>query len=217
VKQRDARSISVVSIPVDAVELRAQFQVPNGAAAAVLLTHAGGGSRRGARRNAVAGALHKAGIATLSFGLLTEREAADRANVFNVDLLVQRLGDVAGWLRHHEGTEALRLGYFGAGTGAAAALIAAAEDPTIRAVVSYGGRPDLAASALLRVRAPTLLIVGDDDIPMLRSNEHAYAQLHGERALRIMHGAGQLAEAAGAGEDVARCATEWFVRYLKKP
>jgi putative phosphoribosyl transferase len=204
----------VISIPADTVELEGLLGLPDGAEAVVLFAHGSGSSRLSPRNNYVARALRAAGIATLLFDLLTEREAADRANVFAIDLLAQRLGEATQWVRHDADTRGLDIGYFGASTGAAAALIAAAADPAIRVIVSRGGRPDLAASALLRVRAATLLIVGGDDVPVIRLNEQAYAQLRCEKDMRIVRGATHLFEEPGTLEAVVRLATEWFVRYF---
>jgi putative phosphoribosyl transferase len=217
VKQEDTARTRVVSIPADAVELEGQLGLPDGAEAVVLFAHGSGSSRLSPRNNYVARALRAAGIATLLFDLLTEREAADRANVFAIELLARRLGEATRWVRHDADTKGLRVGYFGASTGAAAALIAAAADPTIRAIVSRGGRPDLAASALLRVRAATLLIVGGDDVPVIRLNEQAYAQLRCEKDMRIVRGATHLFEEPGTLEEVVRLATEWFVRHFEAP
>jgi putative phosphoribosyl transferase len=217
VRQRGTVQTSIVNIPVDAVELPAQLRVPDDVAAAVVCVQSRGGTPRRPRRNDVIGALHEARVATLVCDLLTEREAAQRADTLAVGRLAGRLADLTAWLRHHEGTEGLQIGYCAAGIAAAAALIAAAEDPTVRAVVSCSGRPDWAASALPRVRAPTLLIVGDEDIPLLRVNEQAYAQLRCEKDLRVVRGAGLLFDEPGTGREVARWATSWCVRYVMKP
>jgi len=203
-----------VRIVVDAVELDGILSVPHGAAGIVLFAHGSGSSRLSPRNTYVAGELRRAGIATLLFDLLTLREAADRAMVFDVELLATRLGATRGWVGHYATTQNLAIGYFGASTGAAAALIAAAGDPTIQAVVSRGGRPDMAAAVLPKVTAPTLLIVGGDDTPVIRLNEQAYALLHCEKALRIVPGASHLFEEPGTLEEVTRLATEWFGRHL---
>jgi len=155
-----------------------------------VFAHGSGSSRLSPRNTQVARMLRDAGIATLLFDLLTEREAADRANVFDMQLLADRLRAATAWIRKTEATRALHVGYFGASTGAAAALIAAAADPTIGAVVSRGGRPDLAAAALPKVKAPTLLIVGGDDTLVVDLNQDAYAQLRCEKQLTIVPGAG---------------------------
>ncbi|HXJ34057.1 MAG TPA: dienelactone hydrolase family protein [Candidatus Eisenbacteria bacterium] len=153
-------------------------------------------------------------ITHATFDLLTADEGENRALVFDVAFLAGRLRAAADWVRKHEFTEDLRIGYFGASTGAAAALIAAASDPAIAAIVSRGGRPDLAASALPRVQAPTLLIAGGDDAPVIQMNREALAQLRCEKRLTIVPGASHLFEEPGTLEEVVRLATEWFRRYM---
>lgn len=199
---------------VGAVELDGILSVPPGAAGIVLFAHGSGSSRLSPRNTYVAGVLRRAGIATLLFDLLTPGEAADRAMVFDVELLAVRLGAASAWVRRQATARHLAIGYFGASTGAAAALIAAAGDPTVGAVVSRGGRPDMAAAVLPKVTAPTLLIVGGDDTQVIRLNEQAYALLRCEKALRIVPGASHLFEEPGTLEEVTRLATEWFDRHL---
>ena len=165
----------------------------------------------------VAEALQHAGIGTLLFDLLTEKEAEDRENVFDIDFLAHRLSDATRWLRHKDGTSSYPLGYFGASTGAAAALVAAAQDKAIGAVVSRGGRPDLAIRHLAGVRAPTLLIVGGHDFGVIELNEKAYRVLRCEKALKIVPGATHLFEEPGALEQVSELAEDWFTRHLKAP
>jgi len=204
-----------VRIRADAIQLDGALGVPRDAAAIVVFAHGSGSSRLSPRNTHVAQVLRHAGIATLLFDLLTEREAADRANVFDMQLLADRLRAATVWIRQSEATRALHVGYFGASTGAAAALSAAATDPTIGAVVSRGGRPDLAASALPRVQAPTLLIVGGDDTLVMHLNQEAYAQLTCEKQLTIVPGASHLFEEPGTLDEVTRLATEWFSGHLK--
>jgi len=201
-------------IPAVAMELEALWGIPDGAAGIVLFAHGSGSSRHSPRNSFVAGALQGAGIATVLLDLLTEREAADRTNVFDVALLAERLCAATDWVRQQAETRQLRVGYFGASTGAAAALIAAARDASVAAIVSRGGRPDLADAALRHVRAPTLLIVGGNDHVVFRLNEEAYARLRCEKAMRIVPGASHLFEEPGALDEVARLATEWYGRYL---
>jgi putative phosphoribosyl transferase len=196
------------------VELDGTVGVPPGAESVVLFAHGSGSSRLSPRNAYVARALREAGIATLLFDLLTEEEAADRANVFDVEFLARRLQAATVWVRHYPDTEDLRVGYFGASTGAAAALIAAAADREVRAVVSRGGRPDMAAAVLGKVTAPTLLIVGGDDGPVIQLNQQAYAQLRCEKALRIIPGASHLFEEPGTLEQVTRLAIDWFSLHL---
>jgi putative phosphoribosyl transferase len=196
------------------VELDGTVGVPPGAPSIVLFAHGSGSSRLSPRNAYVARALREAGVATLLFDLLTEEEAANRANVFDVDFLARRLRDVTVWVRQQPNTRALNIGYFGASTGAAAALIAAAADPAVRAVVSRGGRPDMAAAVLAKVTAPTLLIVGGDDTQVIQLNQQAYAQLRCEKALRIIPGASHLFEEPGTLEQVTRLAIDWFSHHI---
>ncbi|HXQ22718.1 MAG TPA: dienelactone hydrolase family protein [Candidatus Acidoferrales bacterium] len=203
-----------VRIPTDGTELDGLLGTVSGATGIVVFAHGSGSSRLSPRNTAVAGVLRAAGIATLLFDLLTETEATDRANVFDIDLLAQRLLDASRWVRQEAATGRLSIGYFGASTGAAAALTAAATDAAIRAVVSRGGRPDLAAQVLPKVKAPTLLIVGGEDAPVIRMNREAYALLRCEKELRIVPGATHLFEEPGTLEEVTRLATAWFLRHL---
>lgn len=203
-----------VRIVGEAIQLDGTLGVPKGATGIVLFAHGSGSSRLSPRNTYVARVLRDAGIATLLFDLLTEREASDRANVFDMQLLAQRLRLATMWIRQSEATRDLRVGYFGASTGAAAALIAAAADPTIAAVVSRGGRPDLAGSALPNVQAPTLLIVGGNDTLVIDLNQDAYAQLRCEKQLAIVPGASHLFEEPGTLEEVTHLATDWFSRHL---
>lgn len=196
------------------IQLDGTVGLPAQAEGIVLFAHGSGSSRLSPRNAYVARALREAGIGTLLFDLLTEEEAANRANVFDVEFLARRLHDATVWVRQERTTQHLCIGYFGASTGAAAALIAAAADPDVRAVVSRGGRPDMAAAVLAKVTAPTLLIVGGDDGPVIQFNEEAYAQLRCEKALRIIPGASHLFEEPGTLEQVTRLAIEWFSRHL---
>ncbi len=202
-------------IRADAAELEGLLAIPEGATGIVLFAHGSGSSRLSPRNVYVSQALQHAGIGTLLFDLLTEREARDRDNVFDIDLLAHRLSSATKWLRASEGIDKYTVGYFGASTGAAAALISAARDPTIRAVVSRGGRPDLASRYLGQVKAPTLLIVGGEDTQVIAMNESAFAQLKCDKALEIVPGATHLFEEPGTLEEVARLASEWFERHLR--
>ena len=206
-----------VQIPTGVAPLAGVLSVPSLAVGVVLFAHGSGSSRLSPRNAFVAGVLRAAHMATLLFDLLSEREAADRANVFAVDFLARRLRDATAWVRLSEMTRELPVGYFGASTGAAAALIAAADDPTIRAVVSRGGRPDLAKRVLWKVKSPTLLIVGSDDFPVMRLNEEAYELLGCERQLSIVPGASHLFEEPGTLEEVTRLAAQWFSRHFTTP
>ena len=181
----------------------------------VLFVHGSGSGRLSPRNAAVAQQLRAAGLGTLLFDLLTEAEAADRRNVFDIDLLSERLRAATAWLSRQPEAAGLSLGYFGASTGAAAALQAAAVSPIdIAAVVSRGGRPDLAGPALRRVRAPTLLLVGSRDPEVLDLNQLALAQLTCFARLVVIRGASHLFEEPGTLEEAGRLATAWFVRHL---
>lgn len=209
----------VVWMPVGAVTLEGDLGIPEGANGIVVFAHGSGSSRRSPRNRFVAQVLRQGGLATLLFDLLTqEEEVMDMWSGhlrFNIGLLADRLVGVTDWVVHNQDTQTLRVGYFGASTGAAAALVAAADRPSaVRAVVSRGGRPDLAGPALSHVQAPTLLIVGGADVPVITLNEEALAKLRVEKRLVIVPGASHLFEEAGALEEVARLARDWFDRYL---
>lgn len=212
----------LVQVPAGRVTLEGNLAVPEAASGIVLFAHGSGSSRFSPRNRYVAQVLRKAGIATLLIDLLTpEEEAVDLRTAhlrFDIGLLAERLAGATDWLLQHPDTRDLRIGYFGASTGAGAALVAAAERPqAVAAIVSRGGRPDLAGPALARVQAPTLLIVGGRDFPVIRLNEEALAQLRvPEKQLVIVPGATHLFEEPGALEEVARLATDWFVRYLSR-
>ena len=205
-----------VLIPSDSVVQEGDLTIPKDAIGIVLFAHGSGSSRLSPRNQFVADALQEVGVGTLLFDLLTEAEAEDRDNVFDIDFLAHRLVDATRWLRHRDGTRNYPLGYFGASTGAAAALVAAAQDKSVAAVVSRGGRPDLAMRHLGHVAAPTLLIVGGHDFGVIELNEKAYRVLRCEKSLKIVPGATHLFEEPGALEQVAEFAGDWFKRHLKK-
>jgi putative phosphoribosyl transferase len=199
--------------------LGATLTVPDGATGLVVFAHGSGSSRLSPRNQAVAEALNARGLATLLLDLLTtaeEREDAVTAELrFDIPLLASRLLIAGAWAATDVETQDLRVGFFGASTGAAAALVAAGLRPgSVAAVVSRGGRPDLAANLLPRVTAPTLLIVGGRDATVLRLNEEAYARLTCPKRLEIVPGATHLFEEAGALDAVARLAANWFLRHL---
>lgn len=196
------------------MRLEGELVIPEGATGIVLFAHGSGSSRLSPRNQYVAQTLQHAGMGTLLFDLLTDEEAADRENVFDIDFLAHRLGDATRWLRANEDTAAYALAYFGASTGAAAALTAAAQDHAIRAVVSRGGRPDLALRHLAEVKAPTLLIVGGRDYGVIELNEKAYRLLNCEKSLKIVPRATHLFEEEGTLEQVASLASEWLVRHF---
>ncbi|MGA0610798.1 dienelactone hydrolase family protein [Caldimonas sp. KR1-144] len=178
----------------------------------VVFAHGSGSSRLSGRNRQVAQSLQQRGLDTLLFDLLTEEEAANRDNVFDIELLAARVGEALDAVDGR--VPAQRIGLFGASTGAAAALVAAARRPDVAAVVSRGGRPDLARAALPDVRAPTLLIVGAADVEVLALNREAYAQMRCEKRLEIVPRATHLFAEAGALETVAILAGDWFVRHL---
>ncbi|MFI8962978.1 phosphoribosyltransferase family protein [Streptomyces sp. NPDC053493] len=210
----EARDVEV-RIPLGGREVGGRLTVPEGATGLVLFAHGSGSSRHSPRNQAVAAALNRAGLGTLLFDLLTEEEADDRANVFDTPLLAERLRQAGDWLADRPSTARLRTGYFGASTGAAAALWAAAEPgSTVGAVVSRGGRPDLADARLPEVTAPTLLIVGGADPVVLDLNEQAQRRLRCEHRLVTVPGAGHLFEEPGALERVGRLAADWFADRL---
>jgi dienelactone hydrolase len=201
------------------VTLAGEVQIPAGARGIVLFAHGSGSSRYSPRNQYVARVLYDAGIGTLLFDLLTpEEEALDlrtRQLRFDLALLAARLVDATTWLASTDAMQPLRIGYFGASTGGGAALVAAARlGQAVSAVVSRGGRPDLAGTALSRVVSPTLLIVGERDDVVLQLNEDAYAQLRCEKELRIVPNATHLFEEPGALEAVARLAAAWFGQHL---
>jgi putative phosphoribosyl transferase len=205
----------LVYIPADAVTLEGELIIPAGAQGVVAFAHGSGSSRQSPRNTFVARVLQAAGLGTLLFDLLTRAEDIDYETRFDIALLTRRLIAATQWLQQQPQTKTLAIGYFGASTGAAAALQAAAAlGPQVSAVVSRGGRPDLAGSALVHVRAPTLLIVGGEDHGVIELNRQAYAQLQGEKEIVIVPGATHLFEEPGTLEEVARLAAQWFTQRL---
>jgi putative phosphoribosyl transferase len=203
------------TITIAPVGLEGLLGLPLDAKGIVLFAHGSGSGRLSPRNNFVAQALREDGLATLLFDLLTAEEARDRRNVFDITLLAQRLLMATAWVREDAETRDLLVGYFGASTGAAAALIAeAAHEGPIAAIVSRGGRPDLAGPALARVNAPTLLIVGGDDVEVLALNRAALAKLRCEKQLVIVPGATHLFEEPGTLEAVIDHARSWFLRHF---
>jgi len=209
--------MNTVKIPADSVELSGELVLPSSASGVVLFAHGSGSSRFSPRNTFVANVLQQQGIGTLLFDLLTRAEDQDYAMRFNIDLLTRRLLDATAWLQANPETKALHIGYFGASTGAAAALQAAAEmGNDIAAVVSRGGRPDLAGeTALSQVIAPTLLIVGSADYGVIELNEQAFALMRCKKALMLVPGATHLFEEPGTLEQAAQHAANWFLKYLQ--
>jgi pimeloyl-ACP methyl ester carboxylesterase len=200
---------------VPPVGARATLTIPGGACGLVLFAHGSGSSRLSPRNRSVASGLHAAGFGTLLFDLLTRTEEQNRGNVFDIALLAQRLVTATKWLAERPERGSLPMGYFGASTGAAAALVASTMTAIpIRAIVSRGGRPDLAGSALSLVTAPTLMIVGGNDLPVISLNRDAAACLRCAHEVTIVPGATHLFEEPGTLEAVIDLARNWFARHL---
>lgn len=211
---------ALLSIPVNGIELEGMLVVPRQAKGVVLFAHGSGSSRLSPRNTFVAQNLHESGIATLLMDLLTKQEDTASENRFDIDLLTWRLERATQWVMEQPRCSSLDIGYFGASTGAAAALNAAATFGTaIGAVVSRGGRPDLALPALANVQSPTLLIVGSLDDVVIELNRQAYENIKAEKHLAIVEGATHLFEEPGTLNEVARLAAHWFKRHLggKRP
>jgi len=215
----DTGDIRTVQIPSGQIKLEGELNIPANATGVVLFAHGSGSSRHSPRNQFVAQTIREAGVGTLLFDLLTrEEEAVDistRHLRFDIALLAERLVDATSWIKGESATSNLNVGYFGSSTGGGAALVAAANPGSeVGAVVSRGGRPDLAGDALPLVTAPTLLIVGGLDYAVIRMNEEAFAQLRCEKELKIIPGATHLFEEPGTLEKVAWLAADWFQKYL---
>ncbi|HZV97430.1 MAG TPA: alpha/beta hydrolase [Methylophilaceae bacterium] len=209
-----------VEIPAAQVKLGGEIVLPEQAEGIVLFAHGSGSSRHSPRNQYIARVLQSAGLGTLLFDLLTEEEETIDLSTghlrFDIELLARRLVHATRWVQHNPSTQRLNIGYFGASTGGGAALMAAGiMGEQIRAIVSRGGRPDLAAESLPHVRTPTLLIVGGYDERVIEFNRSAYERLHGEKSLEIVPNASHLFEEAGALEEVARLSAYWFIQYLQ--
>ncbi len=213
------RRVTVSEVTIPPLGLAGTLNVPEVSIGLVVFAHGSGSSRHSPRNTAVARALNDHGFATLLFDLLTAQEESDRANVFDISLLAERLVEAVRWLgRQRPLIAELPIGLFGASTGAAAALVAAARLPErIRAVVSRGGRPDLAGEALPMVRAPTLLIVGGADFQVIELNDEAFDRLRVPKAMEIVEGATHLFPEPGAMDAVIKHAARWFEHHLRKP
>jgi putative phosphoribosyl transferase len=204
-----------IEIPDGRRKLRGTLRLPGEVSAVVVFAHGSGSGRFSPRNQFVARVLQQSGLGTVLIDLLEEDEAGDRSLVFDITLLADRLQSAADWVADQRETRGMKLGYFGASTGAGAALVAAARKPeAVGAIVSRGGRPDLAGASLARIAAPTLLIVGGDDEAVIPLNRLAYEQLRCTRQLQIVPGATHLFAEPGALEEVARLAEEWFLRHL---
>lgn len=195
------------------IEIKGIFTAPENAKGIIIFAHGSGSGRLSPRNNFVARLFEKSGFATLLIDLLSPEEEADRKNVFDIELLASRLETATQWIL--DKFKKMKIGYFGASTGAAAAICAAAKLPkVIKAVVSRGGRPDMAENCFSKLKAPTLLIVGGDDDEVILLNRSAFEKLSVEKDLVIVPGATHLFEEPGKLEEVARLANEWFVKYL---
>jgi putative phosphoribosyl transferase len=210
----------LIQIQIGKILLEGNLNIPLNASGLVIFVHGSGSSRHSPRNQFVAQVLHEQGIATLLIDLLTVSEEKEDSLTghlrFDIELLARRVIGITEWVLQNPKTLSLKIGYFGASTGGAAALVAAAEkQAVVKAVVSRGGRPDLAASSLAKVKAPTLLIVGGSDIPVIQMNEQALQKLSSEKKLAIVPQATHLFEEPGALEEVARLAAEWFSKFLQ--
>lgn len=209
----EIRTVRNVFIPLGTAQLEGELNIPREARGLVLFAHGSGSSRHSPRNKYVARTLHGSSIGTLLFDLLTQEEEEKYTGYlrFDIDLLAKRLVYATNWIKKQGDVQTLPIGYFGSSTGAAAALVAAAElGEQVAVVVSRGGRPDLAGASLPEVKAPTLLIVGGRDEQVVSLNWEAYRQLHCEKTVAIVDGATHLFEEPGALEEVARLAAEWF-------
>lgn len=204
----------IVEIPANGVSLEGALRLPEDAPGFVLFAHGSGSSRHSPRNNFVADRLRERGVGTLLFDLLTEAEDEAYETRFDISLLTDRLLDATRWIRQRDDLEGLSIGYFGSSTGSAAALRAASMRNDVDAVVSRGGRVDLASDVLEDVTAPTLFVVGGEDRQVLELNREAYDRLPGEKRLEVIEGAGHLFEEPGALEGVADHAGEWFATHL---
>ena len=205
-----------VSIQLDKTNLAGDLFVPANTTAIIIFSHGSGSSRFSKRNQQVAAFLQERNFGTLLLDLLTEEEDSRYQNRFNIELLSKRLAGATEWLERHPAATDCRIGYFGASTGAASALQAAADLAQVAAIVSRGGRPDLASiNALKKVKAPVLLIVGSLDSDVLQLNKLAFKELRCDKELAIVDGASHLFEEAGKLDEVARLASAWFEKYLK--
>lgn len=214
----DFNKIHEVEIPSGSIQINGLLYIPKNPLGIVLFVHGSGSSRFSVRNQFVAKALQSSQLATLLFDLFTPEEESRDAITgelrFNIEFLASRLLDATKWIEKLPLTSSLSIGYFGASTGGGAAIVAAAQHPSIRAVVSRGGRPDLAGDSLSKIKSPTLLIVGGDDTVVIQLNEQAFAQLTCIKKLEIVPGATHLFEEPGTLEQVAELAKSWFLDYL---
>jgi dienelactone hydrolase len=208
-------NLETLELPLNDVQLKGDISIPQNAHSLVIFAHGSGSSRLSPRNQMVASYLNEHDIATFLFDLLTHDEDRNYENRFNIALLAQRLKEATRWIEQQKDYSPFRIGYFGASTGAAAALIAASELPQIAAVVSRGGRPDLAMIEIPLVKAPTLFIVGELDTQVLELNEKAFQLLNCDKRLEVVPGATHLFEESGAMEKVCVLAANWFEMHLQ--
>jgi putative phosphoribosyl transferase len=211
----DLRYFDQVEIPIGKIKLSGELSIPLKATAIIIFSHGSGSSRFSKRNQMVAKYLHENNFGTLLFDLLTVEEDIHYTNRFDIELLSKRLAGATKWLEGLEVAKGCRIGFFGASTGAASALRVAAIMPEVFAVISRGGRPDLAMSELHKVHAPTLLIVGSLDYDVIQLNQKAFQQLNCEKKLEIVQGATHLFEEQGTMEIVCKLAASWFKKYLE--
>ena len=210
-------AVPATGVKGEPIKLPGRLALPTPPTGLVLFAHGSGSSRHSPRNMQLASTLHESWIGTLLFDLLTEQEATDRVNVFDIPLLAERILAATRFVAGLDATRHLPLGLFGASTGAAAALVASAREPRVSAVVSRGGRPDLAGHKLRVVTAPTLLLVGGEDHEVLELNRRALAELECEKQLEVVPGATHLFDEPGTLDEAARLSAEWFARHLQLP
>lgn len=210
------RSYKEIDIAVDAVVLKGNLRIAEASKGIILFSHGSGSSRMSSRNNFVANFLREQGFSSLLFDLLTELEDMDYAKRFDIELLTDRLIRVTKWVLEVDNLKEMPIGYFGSSTGAASALCAGAElGKSVKAIVSRGGRPDLAMHVLQQIEIPTLLLVGGEDAPVIELNKIAKAKIHGICTLKIIDGASHLFIEPGKLQEVARHSAQWFDTYLK--
>lgn len=206
-----------VNIKIDSINIEGELTIPKNAVGLILFAHGSGSSRFSPRNNYVAQILQQGNLATLLVDLLTKEEDLNYESRFNIELLSERLIKITDWLKANEETKDLKIGYFGASTGGAAAINAAAEEKdNVLAIVSRGGRVDLAEKHLSEIKAPTLLIVGEEDTHVIEINEYAYKKIQCEKQLSLIPNATHLFEEPGTLEEVAKQTTDWFLKIFNK-
>jgi len=212
-----AQTYKEIEIQLDSISLKGNLRLADNSKGIILFSHGSGSSRLSTRNNYVANLLFEQGFSSLLFDLLTEQEDLTYENRFNIELLTKRLLKVTKWISIYKETKHLPIGYFGSSTGAASALSAAAQsDERVKAIVSRGGRPDLAIKILYKIKIPTLLLVGGNDHMVIELNKKAHAEISGICELKIIDGASHLFSESGKLEIVAEQTSNWFDKYLNK-